>query len=73
MNYLVDGHHDLGISGKQVFILLVARGLQFVLLQHDRVKADALVRVLVAPIPLTAGGLDGQVRLGHLELQEQKP
>ncbi len=49
-------------------------GLRSLSGDHQRVEFEiAVVRIVVAPEPLLAGRLDGQVGLGHVELDEQQP
>ena len=48
-------------------------GLEVLVLHHQRIEFELAVRIAVAPEPLLAGGLDGQVGLRHVELVEQQP
>ena len=66
---LVHRHDDLVVDGEEPRL---AR-LQIGLLHDDRIEGDALVGIFVGPVPLIAGGGDGEVGLGEIVLGEQQP
>jgi hypothetical protein len=69
-DHLVDRHHQRGGGGEAEGHAL---GLGFLFRQQARdLLGDLLVRVLVAPVPLIAGGLHRHVGLGHVVVGEQK-
>ena len=65
---LVHRHHHLVVDGEQARLARLA----LLVLHHQRVEFELVVRIAVAPEPLLAGRLDGDVGLRHVELQEQQ-
>ena len=77
VHHLVDRHQDLVVDGEVARHLLGRHAgldgvLALLVLQHHRIDADALVGILVRPVPGMADGLDRQVgrRKGVLEVEE---
>jgi hypothetical protein len=69
VHHLVHRHHHLVVDGEKPRLV----GLEILVLDQQRVELEvAVVWVVVAPIPLLAGGLHGQVRLRRIELKEQE-
>ncbi len=67
---LVHRHDHLVVDRQQARLA----GLEVLLGDHQRVEFEiAVVGIAVAPEPLLAGRLHGEVRRRHVELQEQQP
>ena len=66
---LVHRHDHLAVYGEEAGL---AR-LQVGILHDDRIELDALVWIFVGPVPLVAGGGDGEVGFREIVLGEQEP
>ena len=67
---LVHRHDHFVVDGEQARLA----GLEILVGDHQRVEFEiAVIRIVVAPVPLLAGRLHGQVGLRHVELEEQQP
>ncbi|MCY1556382.1 hypothetical protein D9M68_931240 [compost metagenome] len=70
----VDRNDQLIVHSKKtrlvwLFGLNIAR---FGLAQNIGVEGDALIHIFIVPVPLLAGRLDGQRRLGDVHLAERE-
>ena len=68
---LADRHDNGRIGGQQIFVFVVAVVGQFFLGQQEAFKAELVIDILITPVPLVAGHLDGDVAFGDLLLAEQ--
>ena len=64
-------HNHRRVGGEQIFIARVAVFGQFIFGQHEAVKNNVMLRVLVAPIPLIACCLDHHFAIRNGLLLEQ--
>ncbi len=68
-NRLVHRHHHFIVHPEKPRLALLALAL----FEHQRIEFKVtVVRVAVAPIPLFARGLHGEIRRRHIELKEQE-
>src|SRR4029450_10405105 len=69
LDVLTDRHHNLVVDGQEARLAFFEVGV----LHDDRIEVDALIGIVVGPVPLAAGGGDGEGRLGKIVLGEQEP
>src|SRR5262245_22330013 len=68
-NRLVHRHHHFVVHREEPRLTLLALAL----FEHQGIKFEvAVVRITVAPIPLFAGRLNGEIGGRHVELKEQE-
>ena len=70
-NSCADRDDNGRICGQQIFIGRIAIIGQFIFLQHHAVKAEVMIDIFIAPIPLVSGHFDGDICFRDFLLLEQ--
>ena len=71
LDHRAHGDHDRIVRGQEIIFVRIAVRFEILARQQQAVEGDLVVGIFVAPVPLVARHLDGQVGLRHLELLEE--